>query len=89
MRVARQGTELSRGLRACTVQAGDSSSGKEEEESKVEKSKEKNKSKKKKKQTQERNAQAIAQASRVGDRVFEQLQLHASAPFAIVRRPKW
>lgn len=38
---------------------------------------------------QERNAQAIAQASRVGDRVFEQSQLHASAPFGIVRRPKW
>lgn len=34
VRVARQGTELSSGLRACTVQAGDSSGSGEEEESK-------------------------------------------------------
>lgn len=41
VRVARQGTELSSGLRACVVQAGGSSS-QEEEESKVEQLKEKN-----------------------------------------------
>lgn len=41
VRVARQGTELSRGLRACARQAGDRSSSKEQEESKGEKLKEK------------------------------------------------
>lgn len=59
MRVARQGTELSSGLRAFVVQAGDrGSSSRGEEESKVEKSKEKKK----------RNAQAIAQKSELGDK---------------------
>lgn len=41
VRVARQGTELSSGLRACASQAGDRSSSKEQEESKGEKLKEK------------------------------------------------
>lgn len=39
--MARQGTELSSGLRACARQAGDRSSSKEQEESKGEKLKEK------------------------------------------------
>lgn len=74
VRVARQGTELSSGLRAFVLQAGDSSSSREEEESKVEKSKGKKK---------ERNAQAIAQASELGDSV--QTFTVISASFCIVQ----
>lgn len=74
VRVARQGTELSSGLRAFVVQAGDrGSSSRGEEESKVEKSKEKKKKR-----------SSNCTKKRVRRQVFEHLQLHTSAPSCIV-----
>lgn len=74
VRVARQGTELSSGLRAGAGQAGHGSGSKEQQESKGEKLKEK----KRKKIMAERKAQAVVQGSQAGQKVGTVQRSHQS-----------